>query len=76
MRLVTCTNCGVVFDIDWADNCDGTGHGNDKFCFICPLGHVGHESPEWIKARRRKATAEERKDGIIFMLPDFEVKLR
>ena len=85
MRLVTCTKCGVVFDLDAAPRCGGhggldsegrmTGIRRSDFCFVCPLGHAGHNSDKWQKAKRRPATRKEREDGILFMLPEFEVKI-
>jgi len=81
MKLVVCTECGVVFDIEVAKKCDGHEVPESKrqipfrreSCFVCPLGHAGHDSRRWQDAERRPATAEERKSGLLFMLPDYEV---
>lgn len=79
MILVVCTTCGVVFDIEIAKRC--SGHFSKfswypqrpEFCFICPMGHAGHDSQRWRTAVRREPTEVEAGKGIAFMLPEYEV---
>ncbi len=84
MLLVTCTTCGVVFDLEVAKTCEGhmvkDKSGNTipfyrEHCFLCPLGHAGHSSRRWKKAQRRPPTPREKGLGITFMLSEFEVKI-
>jgi len=79
MKLVICTTCGVVFDLTIAKKCSGHfdkfswNPQKPAFCFLCPLGHAGHDSQRWRTAKRREPTEQERESGIAFMLPEYEV---
>lgn len=81
--LVVCVTCGVVFDLRRAKKCDGhetydeAGHQRlfeRERCFICPLGHAGHDSKRWREGARREPTTKEREAGIDWMLRDYAVE--
>lgn len=80
--LVVCVTCGVVFDLRVAKKCGGHPVYDDwgkqvpfrrEKCFVCPVGHAGHDSDRWWHGKRREPTAAEADAGIGWMLADYDV---